>query len=57
MPLPIDSVSSDVETNPGLDYPCGSSGREVSDDGQATVVTLGFTSSAKALEMIHIKTF
>ena len=28
------SVSSDVKTNPGPDYPCGSCGREVSDDDQ-----------------------
>ena len=29
------TVSSDVKTNPGPDYPCGSCGREVSDDDQA----------------------
>ena len=29
------TVSSDVETNPGPDYPCGCCGREVSDDDQA----------------------
>ena len=29
------TVSSDVETNPGPDYPCGCCGHEVSDDDQA----------------------